>query len=137
MTEKEIVQNRLKTSSEYWSIQDLEKIAHMDVPHSFLGRQRTLLKGDINELWVRWFIESIADPLLYRMRDSKYSTLYADVSREVHASVFFEMTGPERKEIAINIRLRLYWLTFNIVNQQMGAFIAITPSTSEAEYLWH
>ena len=103
MTENEIVQDRLKFSSAYWSIQNLEKIAHMDIPHSFFGRQRTLLKGDIHELWVRWFIESIADPWRYLMVGSKYSCLYKDVLREVHASVFSDMTDPERQEIAKSI----------------------------------
>ncbi|MHB1758159.1 MAG: HNH endonuclease [Leptospirillum sp.] len=126
MTEKEIVQNRLKTSSEYWSIQDLEKIAHMDVPHSFLGRQRTLLKGDINELWVRWFIESIADPWRYLMGDSKYSRLYNDILREV-PSIFFEMTGPERQEIAISIARYI----FKIVQSMKASNVRKPMSSAE------
>lgn len=112
MTENEIVQNRLKSSSDYWSIKNLEKIDHMEIPHSFFGRQRPLLKGDIQELWVRWFIEGIADPRRYLIdsKYSKYSTLYVfvytDVRREIlDASVFPYMTIPEREEIAKSIAL--------------------------------
>jgi hypothetical protein len=79
MLEKEFILNALNNVSGVWQSETVDNLAKLDVPHNLLGRRRALLKGDINEQWARWFVESLVDPRRVSEEKISYASLFNTV----------------------------------------------------------
>lgn len=101
MTEMQFLRQALYDESDAWRSGCVEHLANMVVPDSLLGRRRSMLKGDVNEQWARWFIESIADPRRISATKLKYASLFEEVRKSVDGSFLpHEKTQPEKQELA-------------------------------------
>ncbi len=45
-----------------WEKVGIERLALFAFPDSLVGRRQSLLKADMHQQWLRWFVESIVDP---------------------------------------------------------------------------
>lgn len=100
MMEKDFIKRALDDLVDIWSEKKIAKLASFEVPHSLLGRRQNLLKGDINEQWAQWFVESLVDPRRISDKKITYPFLYEEVFRAVEEKFRSEKTRPEQQEIA-------------------------------------
>jgi len=96
----DFIEHALRDISDTWSISNIEQLAIFDVPHSVLGRSRSLLKGDVNRQWARWFVESLADPRRIAIENISYPHLFEEVLRSVEYTFNNSKTRPEKQQIA-------------------------------------
>lgn len=101
MTEAEFIHLALSDVSRGWVASDVEALATIGIPDSFLGRRRGMLKGDINEQWARWFVESIADPRRIQANKIKYAYLFEEILKTINKRFSsHEKTQPEKHVLA-------------------------------------
>lgn len=99
MDEVHFLDSALSSGASAWSSSSLGELARLQVPEGLLGRQRSLLRADINEQWARWFVESLADPRQYAGRGASYPQIFADVFHAVETR-FNHFSRPQKKELA-------------------------------------
>ncbi|MBK1670052.1 hypothetical protein CKO28_18620 [Rhodovibrio sodomensis] len=99
MDEAHFLESALSSGASTWSSASLGELARLQVPEGLLGRQKSLLRADINEQWARWFVESLADPRHYARLDASYPQIFADVF-EVVETRFHYFSRPQKKELA-------------------------------------
>lgn len=58
----ELAEAVLGRPSELWSQEALERISHQSVPDIMLGLHPHVMRGDINALWITWFLEAVFGP---------------------------------------------------------------------------
>lgn len=100
MLNNDFVDSALSNFLNMWSLQNVSSLAKTDLPSIIFGRRKNILRGDINEQWVRWFIESIADPLQYVNNKKGYIYLFKEVFEAVKGLSSHVATDPEIKEMA-------------------------------------
>lgn len=100
MPVRNFIEFALHDSAGVWSPDNVARLADLDVPQKVLGRRRSLLKGDINEQWARWFAESLADPRRIAQSKITYPFLFGEVFKAVEEKFHSEKTRPEKQEIA-------------------------------------
>jgi hypothetical protein len=98
--EPRFIQKALGDISDIWKFSSIDHLANFSVPDSVLGRRRSLLKGDVNEQWARWFVESLVDPRLVALKKLTYPLLFAEVLNAVENRFGNAKTRPEKQEIA-------------------------------------
>jgi hypothetical protein len=118
MIETDFIRNALSDDSEIWSELSLDKLASFDVPHVLLGRRRSILKGDINEQWARWFAESLADPRRVARQKITYPFLFQEALKAVESRFHKEKTITEKKEIASEIARIVKRLSENMTDRR-------------------
>lgn len=99
MDESHFLDRALGTGASTWDRSSLEDLARLQVPDSVLGRQKSLVRADINEQWARWFVESLADPRHYAKGRTSYPQIFSDILRMVDMR-FGHFTRPQRQELA-------------------------------------
>jgi len=102
MNEPFFIDSTLQDYLSIWDVEKISRIANLSVPESVLGRQKTLLRADVNIQWARWFVESLADPLGYLKYDFSYPTLFSDVLTAVNEK-FNQYTKNEKVKIASSV----------------------------------
>ena len=100
MVESEFLKNALNDLSSQWNEEKVSHLATSTVPDNLLGRRLSLLKGDINGLWARWFVESLIDPRRIAKNNIKYPFLYEEVLHVVSNKYHSEKTLSEKQQIA-------------------------------------
>ena len=72
-------------SSSVWAGNALDHLASLQVPENILGNHRFVLRGDINEQWANWFVESIGDPKRYALERTLWPGVFADVFQGIQS----------------------------------------------------
>lgn len=98
--ETEFIKCALDDFTAMWSANHIKSLAKYDVPHNVLGRRLSLLKGDINGQWARWFAESLTDPRRVAEQEISYAFLFEEVLGVVEHRFHTTKTKSEKKHMA-------------------------------------
>ncbi len=97
--EARFVEAALGPSSSVWAGNALDQLASLQVPENILGHHRFVLRGDINEQWANWFVESIGDPKRYALERTLWPGVFSDVFKSIQ-SRFPNTAKDEQKKLA-------------------------------------
>lgn len=84
----------------HWSVSGVAGIASRLIPDRLLGLQQKVLKGDINALWVRWFVEAIVEPS--GGQEATFAQLYVTASDRLK-QLFGDIPSDERRRLACTL----------------------------------
>ncbi|MCV2491661.1 HNH endonuclease [Geodermatophilus sp. YIM 151500] len=103
----DFIQQAFEVDAAVWDEDGVRDIAAKVAPASLGGLTNWLLRGDINHLWARWFLEGLADPLPYLEGTQQYAHLYKRVS-DALASDAGLLPADERTQLASRLT-KLLW----------------------------
>ena len=118
MIESEFLRRALSDLSSVWQQGNADTLATLSVPDSFLGRRSGLLKGDINQQWARWFVESVVDPRRVYEEGIQYPFLF----EEVRDAIVERFGPPEKTQPEIQALAQIVArIAFSIANSMSSA----------------
>lgn len=68
-----------RTPKDVWEMAGIQRLAQFTFPDSLVGRRQSLLKADMHQQWLRWFVESIVDPRQIANRRLPYPHVFKAV----------------------------------------------------------
>lgn len=98
--EADFIKFALGNTNDAWRASQVDQLSNFAIPDSILGRRRGILKGDINEQWARWFVESLIDPRTVARDCITYPYLFEEVLKVVENRFSNSKTKPERQLLA-------------------------------------
>lgn len=101
------VQQALGSGSGTWDVSAIRGLGELSPPTSLGGATAWLLRGDVNALWGRWFLEGLADPALFTGGRLQYPHLLKQV-RDSVAAMAVTMPADEQREVARRLSDLLY-----------------------------
>ncbi|MGY1746751.1 HNH endonuclease [Blastococcus sp. SYSU D00695] len=103
----DFIESALETDSLVWDEGGVRDLAAKIAPASLGGVTDWLLRGDVNHLWARWFLEGLADPLPYLEGGQQYAHLYKRVSDALAVDAG-QLPADERVQLASRFA-KLLW----------------------------
>jgi hypothetical protein len=91
-----------------WEVSALTDLATRTVPEAFFREQKTLLVADQTRLWLRWFLEGFASPLLFVDDASKTSLHVFEVALRGIDSLYPHADPIQRRALANAVTEHLF-----------------------------